>query len=72
MKDKDGFAEQVRGAVNEAAVAHGGTFSAEHGIGQTLVGDMARYKPAAELALMRTMKRAIDPQNLFNPGRLLP
>lgn len=72
IEDKDAFAEQIRGAVNEAAVTLGGTFSAEHGIGQTLIGDMARYKPAAELALMKTVKRAIDPHNLFNPSRLLP
>jgi FAD/FMN-containing dehydrogenase len=72
VEDKDGFAEQVRGAVNEAAVVHGGTFSAEHGIGQTLIGDMARYKSRAELAMMKAVKRGLDPQSLFNPGRLIP
>jgi FAD/FMN-containing dehydrogenase len=33
---------------------------------------MAQYKSAVELALMRKIKRAVDPQGLFNPGRLLP
>jgi FAD/FMN-containing dehydrogenase len=72
IADKDAFAQRVRRAVNDAAVALGGTFSAEHGIGQTLIEEMARYKPPVEIALMQTIKHAFDPQNLFNPGRLLP
>jgi FAD/FMN-containing dehydrogenase len=33
---------------------------------------MSRYKPAVEIALMQAVKHAVDPKNLFNPGRLLP
>jgi FAD/FMN-containing dehydrogenase len=33
---------------------------------------MAHYKAPVELALMHAIKQAIDPRNLFNPGRLLP
>jgi FAD/FMN-containing dehydrogenase len=33
---------------------------------------MAHYKSATELGLMRAVKNALDPHNLFNPGRLLP
>ncbi|NYZ13859.1 FAD-binding oxidoreductase [Azospirillum sp. RWY-5-1] len=72
LADREGFAARVRRSVNEVAVGLGGTFSAEHGIGQTLVAEMARYKPAAEIAMMRAVKRALDPSGLFNPGRLLP
>ena len=72
VADPDTFAEQIRSIINQTAVALGGTFSAEHGIGRTLVGDMARYKSAIELSMMRTIKQALDPNNLFNPGRLLP
>jgi FAD/FMN-containing dehydrogenase len=72
IPDKEAFAARVRSTVNDAAIALGGTFSAEHGVGRTLTAEMARYKPAAELAMMRAVKQALDPKNLFNPGRLLP
>jgi FAD/FMN-containing dehydrogenase len=70
--DKEGFAEKIRRAVNDSALALGGTFSAEHGVGQSLIEEMARCKPAIEIAMMQKIKQAFDPQNLFNPGRLLP
>lgn len=72
VADPENLAEQMRSIVNQTAVALGGTFSAEHGIGRTLVGDMARYKSAIELSIMRTIKQALDPNNLFNPGRSYP
>jgi len=72
IADKDSFAGRIRRAVNDVAVALGGTFSAEHGVGRTLTGEMARYKPPVEIALMQAVKQAFDPANLFNPGRLLP
>jgi FAD/FMN-containing dehydrogenase len=72
LGDQDATARAVRRAVNDVAASLGGTFSAEHGVGQTLVREMARYKPPAELALMQAVKRALDPAGLFNPGRLLP
>jgi FAD/FMN-containing dehydrogenase len=70
--DADAVAHAVKHAVNE--VAHGlrGTFSAEHGIGQQLTHEMALFKPPVEIDLMRGIKRLLDPENLFNPGRLLP
>ncbi|MHA1597354.1 MAG: FAD-binding oxidoreductase, partial [Alphaproteobacteria bacterium] len=49
----------------------GGSFSAEHGIGQLKTGDMARYKSDVELDLMRTMKAALDPDGIMNPGKVL-
>jgi FAD/FMN-containing dehydrogenase len=36
------------------------------------VAEMVRYKPAAELALMRRIKAALDPEGLFNPGKVIP
>jgi FAD/FMN-containing dehydrogenase len=72
LSDKDAMAQRIRHAVNDAAHALGGTFSAEHGVGQTLTGEMLHYKPHVELALMRAVKNAFDPNGLFNPGRLLP
>ncbi|PGH57759.1 hydroxyacid dehydrogenase [Azospirillum palustre] len=72
VADREALAAAIRHAVNDEAARLNGTFSAEHGVGRVQLGEMARYKPAAELALMRAVKQALDPQNLFNPGRLLP
>jgi FAD/FMN-containing dehydrogenase len=72
VPDRDRVADQIRRAIDDAAAALRGTFSAEHGIGRTLTGEMSRYKPSVELALMRAVKHAFDPLDLFNPGRVLP
>ena len=72
LSDRDATASAIKRSVNDVAHALGGTFSAEHGIGRTLLAEMAAYKTAVELELMRSIKQALDPHNLFNPGRLLP
>ncbi len=72
LKDKDATAARLRRAIDEAAVALGGTFSAEHGIGRVLRAEMACYKPQVEIAMMQAVKRSFDPLGLFNPGKLLP
>ncbi len=62
----------IRRAIHDLAIAHGGSFSAEHGIGQLKVGELQRYGSPVELALMRELKRAFDPHGIMNPGKLLP
>jgi FAD/FMN-containing dehydrogenase len=52
--------------------AHGGSFSAEHGIGQYKLGELQRYADPVELAMMNSVKQAFDPHNIMNPGKLLP
>ena len=52
--------------------ALGGTLSAEHGVGRLLRDRVGPQKPAIEWELMHSIKRALDPENLFNPGALLP
>ncbi len=49
-----------------------GSFSAEHGIGLSKRGSMARRKDPAALAVMRRIKAALDPNNIMNPGKVLP
>lgn len=56
----------MHGLVNEL----GGSFSAEHGIGRLHVEQLAAHKSPVELALMRTLKQALDPEGLMNPGKL--
>lgn len=59
--------EIVHGIVRE----FGGSISAEHGIGQLKRDEIARTKPAVDMELMLSLKRALDPKNLLNPGKLL-
>jgi len=72
LADKAGISIGVRRLVNDIAHKLGGTFSAEHGIGQTGMSEMAHYKSETELRLMRAIKAAIDPNRVMNPGRLVP
>ncbi len=58
--------------VHDLVETMGGSFSAEHGIGQLKTGEMARLKSDVELDLMHTLKSALDPQNRLNPGKVLP
>ncbi len=51
--------------------ALGGSISAEHGLGQLKREEIRRHKDPLELALMRTIKDALDPLGLMNPGKLL-
>ena len=58
--------------VHDIAIDMGGSFSAEHGIGQLKRGELARYASQSEINLMRTLKTALDPQGLMNPGKVIP
>ena len=49
-----------------------GSISAEHGIGRLKAHRMAEIKSAVELDMMRGLKRMLDPNNILNPGRVLP
>jgi FAD/FMN-containing dehydrogenase len=64
-----------RAAVNrivyDAVGALGGSISAEHGLGQLKREEIRSHKTAVEMELMRTLKQALDPQGLMNPGKLL-
>ncbi len=62
----------IQRAVEEEVIALGGSFSAEHGIGLSKRPAMARHKDKAALATMRAIKAALDPNNIMNPGKLLP
>ncbi|ANY17630.1 FAD-binding oxidoreductase [Bordetella pseudohinzii] len=57
--------------VHQSVQAHAGSISAEHGVGQLKRDELPRYKSAVELALMKRIKAALDPQGLMNPGKVL-
>jgi FAD/FMN-containing dehydrogenase len=58
--------------VNEIAVALGGSFSAEHGIGVSKLHVMSALKDPLAIEVMRRLKHTLDPQGLMNPGKVLP
>lgn len=58
-------------AVHDLVTEWGGSISAEHGIGQMKRDELARLGDPAALALMRAIKRALDPEELLNPGKLV-
>ncbi|HET7773460.1 MAG TPA: FAD-linked oxidase C-terminal domain-containing protein, partial [Burkholderiaceae bacterium] len=62
---------EVYETVHDQVHRFGGSISAEHGIGQLKREELVRYKSPVELALMRQVKRALDPNNRMNPGKVL-
>ena len=63
--------QRAKRAIHDLVREFGGSFSAEHGIGQLKVFELERYAPAVELDLMRTIKKALDPNGIMNPGKVL-
>jgi FAD/FMN-containing dehydrogenase len=63
--------EAISGAVYDLVMGYGGSISAEHGIGLLKVDELAHYRSKIELDTMRSIKRALDPQNLMNPGKII-
>jgi len=63
--------ERVNGIVYDAVMAHGGSISAEHGIGALKREELARRKSPGALKLMRAIKQALDPHGRMNPGRVV-
>jgi FAD/FMN-containing dehydrogenase len=62
----------ISGFVHDLVTEWGGSISAEHGIGQMKVGELGRLGDPVQLAIMRSVKQALDPQGLLNPGKLVP
>lgn len=63
--------DDVAHTVHDIVHAHGGSISAEHGIGQAKIDEITRYKSPAALEAMRAVKRALDPNGIMNPGKVV-
>lgn len=64
-------AKQVSALVYELVAKAGGSVSAEHGIGQLKIGEFERLTDPARVAAVQAIKRALDPLNIMNPGKLV-
>jgi FAD/FMN-containing dehydrogenase len=73
--DQAAFLETQEPGVNalvfDMVMQFQGSISAEHGIGSLKVHKLPDYKSPVAIELMRTIKRALDPQNIMNPGRVI-
>lgn len=58
--------------VHEASVDLNGSISAEHGIGLMHIAELEHFKRSIDLRMMAQIKRAFDPDNLMNPGKVVP
>ncbi|WP_282606211.1 FAD-binding oxidoreductase [Pelagibius sp. Alg239-R121] len=63
-----GIQETTRMIINETTHQCGGSISAEHGIGRLRISELQRYADKTKLAVMQTIKTAIDPNGIMNPG----
>ena len=65
------YSEAVSAVIHDLAAGMGGSFSAEHGIGQLKRELLSEYASPETLTLMRAIKTAIDPKGLMNPGKVI-
>ena len=70
-KEFEALAPRINRAVHDIIARYGGSFSAEHGIGRLKREDLVRYKNPVALEVMRSIKKAIDPRGIMNPGKVL-
>jgi FAD/FMN-containing dehydrogenase len=70
VPDTEHRAEIAR-VVHDTVYRFSGSMSAEHGIGVMKREELLRYKSAVEIEVMRTLKHALDPKNILNPGKVL-
>jgi len=61
----------INRVVYDLAVGHGGSISAEHGLGKMKREAILRYKSETEIGMMRALKATLDPKGIMNPGKVL-
>ena len=71
-RDDKCLKDKVMETVEDVVAELGGSFSAEHGVGLSKLNSMSRRKDPVALDVMRTLKRALDPDNRMNPGKVIP
>ena len=56
--------------INDLVQSYGGSFSAEHGIGQIKKNSLLKYKTSSEIEIMKNIKKIFDPKNILNDGKI--
>lgn len=73
-RERDAFMarwQEFNDVVHGIVARHGGSISAEHGIGLLKRDELRRYKSSVALDVMRALKQAIDPRGIMNPGKVI-
>lgn len=70
--DDPSYLDPIMEAVENIVLDFGGSFSAEHGIGRSKLPSMRRRKNPVAMAVMRQIKQTLDPNNIMNPGKVIP
>ncbi|WFU62579.1 FAD-binding oxidoreductase [Bradyrhizobium brasilense] len=70
-KKREKAAARANFMVHEASVNLDGSISAEHGVGLMHIEELERFKSEVDLEMMAQIKRAFDPDNIMNPGKVL-
>ncbi|WP_128514539.1 FAD-binding oxidoreductase [Tabrizicola thermarum] len=71
-RDDEDLKDRVLETIEDVVAELGGSFSAEHGVGLSKLPSMRRRKDPVALDVMRTLKQALDPQGIMNPGKVIP
>ncbi|MFM5929703.1 MAG: FAD-binding oxidoreductase [Novosphingobium sp.] len=66
-----GLGPKISARVHDLVVEWGGSISAEHGIGKSKRAELERLGDPVSLSLMRSVKKALDPDGILNPGKLV-
>ena len=60
----------IKAVIHDLVYSHGGSVSAEHGIGRLKVNDLVKYSDPIKLKQNKSIKQAIDPKGILNPGAI--
>ncbi|GAB5459147.1 MAG: FAD-binding oxidoreductase [Henriciella sp.] len=63
--------DEITACVHATTMAFGGSISAEHGVGRLKRDELAEIRPAAATDAMKAIKRALDPNGIMNPNRVV-
>ena len=62
--------DKIYSYINKLVEEYGGSFSAEHGIGQIKKNSLLKFKSKNEIKVMKKLKKVFDPKNILNPGKI--